>query len=65
MGSNCDITIRQNHFAGMALFLIGGDKVRYFLDRSCTLATIKCLTVQVLQKMSRTSENLLLNLNKR
>ena len=33
--SNCDITIHQNHFAGMTLFFVGGDKVGYFLDRPC------------------------------
>ena len=27
------VTIHQNHFAGMALFLEGEDKVGYFLDR--------------------------------
>ena len=37
VGSNCDITICQNHFAGVALFLAGGDKVGYFLDRPCTM----------------------------
>ena len=35
LGSNCDVTICQNDFAGMVLFLVGGDKVRYFLDRPC------------------------------
>ena len=30
---NCDVTICQNRFVGMALFLAGGNKVRYFLDR--------------------------------
>ena len=36
MGNNCDVTIRQNHFADVALFLAGGDKVRYFLDQPRT-----------------------------
>ena len=34
--SNCDVTIRQNHFAGVALFLAGGDRVGYFLNRPRT-----------------------------
>ena len=33
MGSNCDVTIGQNHFAGVASFLAGGDEVGYFLNR--------------------------------
>ena len=32
-GSNCDVTIRQNQFSGVILFLAGEDKVGYFLDR--------------------------------
>ena len=33
MCSNCDVTILQNHFAGVALFLERGDRVRYFFNR--------------------------------
>ena len=32
-GCNCDVTIRQNHFAGVALLLAKGNRVGYFLDR--------------------------------
>ena len=37
VGSSCDVTIRQNHFAVAALFLAGGDKVGYFLNRPCII----------------------------
>ena len=40
MGSNCDITICQNHFARASLFLVGGDKVKYFLDKPHTIHTV-------------------------
>ena len=33
MSSNCDVTICKNHFVDVTLFLAGGDKVAYFLDR--------------------------------
>ena len=35
--SSCDVTIRQNQFAGVALFLAGGGRVGYFLNRPRTL----------------------------
>ena len=49
MFSNCDFAIRQNHFADVALFLAGGDRIGYFVDRSRIFLKIGSLQFNLMQ----------------
>ena len=54
--SNCDVTIHQNHFAGVALFLAGEDRIGYFSGRSrryCLKNAIGLLLFEILYNFYR------------